>query len=211
MTPDALAQLLDNIDLYWLDQLLKGRVRPGHRVLDAGCGMGRNLVYPLRAGIEMWGVDLAADDIAYLQQRATREWQLPASRFSVGAIEALSHPDHHFDAVCCCAVLHFARDDAHFAAMMTQLWRVLRPGGLFFARLAVATLLPAGWQPLGGRRYAFPARQGGTAVWYVPGESDLAFWSRRLEAEAAEPLRAVRVADERTMAVWVLRKSGHLV
>ena len=34
-----------NIDIYLFDQLLRARLRPGMRVLDAGCGGGRNLVY----------------------------------------------------------------------------------------------------------------------------------------------------------------------
>jgi tellurite methyltransferase len=36
------------IDIYLFDQLLKGSIQPGMRVLDAGCGSGRNLVYLLR-------------------------------------------------------------------------------------------------------------------------------------------------------------------
>ena len=38
------------IDVYLFDQLLRGAIRPGMRVLDAGCGSGRNLVYLLREG-----------------------------------------------------------------------------------------------------------------------------------------------------------------
>ena len=38
------------IDIYLFDQLLKGRIAPGMRILDAGCGRGRNLVYFLQAG-----------------------------------------------------------------------------------------------------------------------------------------------------------------
>ena len=37
-----------SIDIYVFDQLLRGRITPGMRVFDAGCGGGRNLVYLLR-------------------------------------------------------------------------------------------------------------------------------------------------------------------
>ena len=40
-----------NIDIYVFDQLLRGRIAPGMRVFDAGCGGGRNLVYLLRNGL----------------------------------------------------------------------------------------------------------------------------------------------------------------
>jgi SAM-dependent methyltransferase len=45
------------IDIYLFDQLLRGRIAPGLRVLDAGCGSGRNLVYLLRSGYEVFAAD----------------------------------------------------------------------------------------------------------------------------------------------------------
>ena len=56
-----MADLLEQfgqIDIYLFDQLLRGRIALGMRVLDAGCGAGRNLVYFLREGYEVFGVDL---------------------------------------------------------------------------------------------------------------------------------------------------------
>ena len=41
------------IDIYLFDQILKGRVLPGMRILDAGCGTGRNVVHLLREGYEV--------------------------------------------------------------------------------------------------------------------------------------------------------------
>src|ERR1022692_5277465 len=54
--PD-LQQQFGQIDIYLFDQLLRGRIRPGMRVLDTGCGSGRNLVYFLREGYDVFGVD----------------------------------------------------------------------------------------------------------------------------------------------------------
>jgi len=45
------------IDIYLFDQLLRGRVAPGMRILDAGCGAGRNLIYFLRQGYDVFAVD----------------------------------------------------------------------------------------------------------------------------------------------------------
>ena len=52
------------IDIYLFDQLLKGRILPGSRVLDAGCGLGRNLIYLPREGYEVFCTDVDPDAIA---------------------------------------------------------------------------------------------------------------------------------------------------
>jgi SAM-dependent methyltransferase len=61
MKEDNLQELFGNIDIYLFDQLLKGRFFSGMRVLDAGCGTGRNLVYFLRNGYQVFGVDQSAE------------------------------------------------------------------------------------------------------------------------------------------------------
>ena len=57
---------------------------------------------------------------------------------SVGMLEAMPFGDAVADVVICNSVLHFARDEQHFLAMVEELWRVLRPGGMLFCRLGVA-------------------------------------------------------------------------
>jgi 2-polyprenyl-3-methyl-5-hydroxy-6-metoxy-1,4-benzoquinol methylase len=37
-----LQEQFGQLDIYWFDQLLRGRIVPGMRILDAGCGFGRN-------------------------------------------------------------------------------------------------------------------------------------------------------------------------
>ena len=109
------------------------------RVLDAGCGSGRNLVYLLRSGYDVFGADADADAIESVRAlAATLAPQLPGANFRAEAVEEMSFPDAFADVVLSSAVLHFARDDRHFEAMVTEMWRVLRPGGLLFCRLASA-------------------------------------------------------------------------
>ncbi|MCU1248358.1 MAG: Methyltransferase type 11 [Edaphobacter sp.] len=129
----TLQQQLGQIDIYFFDQILSSNIMPGMRVLDAGCGPGRNLVYLLREGYEIFGSDQNPEAIAQTRALAPH---LPAENFRIEPIEAISYPDDTFDVVICSAVLHFARDDAHFNAMLENLWRVLKPGGLLFCRLA---------------------------------------------------------------------------
>jgi SAM-dependent methyltransferase len=125
------------IDIYLFDQLLRGRITPRDCVVDAGCGFGRNLVYLLRAGYDVYGIDPDPDAIAAVRGLAARlAPSLPASRFLAEPVEHCGLPDGLATVVLSSAVLHFARDDQHFEAMLTGTWRLLAPGGMFFCRLA---------------------------------------------------------------------------
>src|SRR5687767_16027168 len=85
-----LQEWFGGIDIYLFDQLLKGRIVPGMRVLDAGCGAGRNLVYFLRSGYEVFGVDESAPQIAQIRQMAAAlAPHLPAENFWVGSEETI--------------------------------------------------------------------------------------------------------------------------
>ena len=106
-------------------------------MLDAGCGAGRNLPYFLARGLEVYAIDEDPGAMAATRQLAAAlAPRLPADNIRQGAIHALPWLDGRMDAVVCSAVLHFARDRAHFERMVDEMWRVLAGGGLFFARLA---------------------------------------------------------------------------
>ena len=125
------------IDIYLFDQLLRGRFDRRRCVLDAGCGEGRNLVYLLRRGYRCFGID--RDPAAIERARAlaaTIAPELPVQNFCAGEIDRLPWGDASMDAVVCSAVLHFASDVAQFDLMLDEMWRVLAPAGMFFARLA---------------------------------------------------------------------------
>ena len=120
---DLQAQFGD-IDIYVFDQLLRGRIAPGMRVFDAGCGGGRNLVYLLRQGFEVFGNDANPAAIAQVRALAADLASAAAADFRIEAIEATSFADQDADVVIASAVLHFARDDRHFEAMVRAMWRV---------------------------------------------------------------------------------------
>src|SRR5580698_10013076 len=82
-----------SIDIYVFDQILRGNIKPGMRVLDAGCGYGRNLVHLLREGCEVFALDADAggvDHVRLLAESLGRE--LPAENFKVGSIEQMPFP-----------------------------------------------------------------------------------------------------------------------
>lgn len=204
-TPDSLRDWLGNIDIYLFDQLLKGRIRPGMRVLDAGCGSGRNLVYLLRSGVEVFGVDASADAIAEVQELAARlEPGPPRAAFRVEQVEAMSFPDDYFDVVISSAVLHFASNEQDFDLMLREMWRVLAHGGLLFARLASTIGIEEHLVHIEGRRYRLPD---GSDRFLVD-EALLLDETRKLAGTLVEPIKTVNVQNQRCMTTWCLRKSG---
>ena len=109
----TLQEQFGQIDIYLFDQLLKGRIAPGMRILDAGCGYGRNLVYLLREGYKVVGADTDAKAVEHVRALA-RELAptLPASNFRVEAVEAMSFDDSCADVVISNTIFHLAADDA---------------------------------------------------------------------------------------------------
>lgn len=193
------------IDIYLFDQLVRGRLVPGMRVVDAGCGTGRNLVYLLRAGFEVFAADADPGAIAAVRQLAARlAPHLPPNNFRVEPLEAMTFPDGFADAVISSAVLHFARDHAHFHAMLQGTWRLVRPGGLFFCRLASTIGMEGRMQPLGGGRYRLP--DGSTR--YLVDEQRLLALTLDLGGALADPLKTTVVQDQRCMTTWVMRRSA---
>jgi tellurite methyltransferase len=193
------------IDIYLFDQLLRGRITPGMRVLDAGCGSGRNLIYLLQSGHDVSATDTAPDAIAAVRRlAATLAPHLPAANFRAEPVERMSFPDGFADVVISSAVLHFASDDAQFEAMVQEMWRVLAPGGLLFARLASTIGMERRVRHLGGRRFHLPD---GTER-YLVDAAQLAGLTRRLGGDLADPLKTTVVQDQRAMTTWVVRKAS---
>ncbi|MGZ5245334.1 MAG: class I SAM-dependent methyltransferase, partial [Bacteroidia bacterium] len=140
---------LNETDIYLIDQILKRRFTPGMKILDAGCGDGRNLNYFLHNDYMVYGVDSSEIAIHAMRKRASRINQnLPQENFFRAAVEKMDFDDSSFDVVISNAVLHFSKDTSHFREMMNEMWRVLRPGGIFFCRLASSIGLEKRIQPL---------------------------------------------------------------
>lgn len=198
-----LQELFGGIDIYLFDQLLKGRLVPGMRVLDAGCGSGRNLVYLLRSEYEVFGVDESPEAVAQTRRlAASLAPHLPADNFHVEAVERMSFADTGFDVVLSSAVLHFARDEEHWRSMVREMWRVLKPGGIFFARLASTIGMEDRVELIEGRRYHLPDGSERLLV----DEAMLLRASAELGGEFIEPIKTTVVQNMRAMTTWCVRK-----
>jgi SAM-dependent methyltransferase len=197
----TLEEQFGQIDIYVFDQILRGNIGQGMRVLDAGCGYGRNLVYLLRQGCEIFALDANEEGVEHVRQLASMlAPSLPPENFRVGAIERMDFPDGFADVVLCNSVLHFARDEQHFLAMVEELWRVLRPGGLLFVRLG--SRIGMDFERVRGNVY----RIGDGSEWFLADEAALMKMTAEMDAVLVDPLKTTIVQDFRCMTTWVLRK-----
>jgi tellurite methyltransferase len=192
-----------DIDIYLFDQLLRGRIAPGMRVIDAGCGSGRNLVYLLREAYDVSAADVDPHAVATVRDLAARLAPgLPAANFRVEPVEAMTFSDASADVVISSAVLHFARDDEHFDRMLEGTWRLLRPNGLFFCRLASSIGMADRMRPVGQGRCIMPD---GTER-YLVDEARLMARTKALGGMLVDPLKTTIVQGQRCMTTWVMTR-----
>lgn len=200
---NSLPTQFGNIDIYLFDQLLRGRITPVMSVLDCGCGNGRNLVYLLRNGFDVYGVDQEPRAIDAIRELASElAPQLPAQNFRVEPVESMSFADASADVVLSSAVLHFARDEKQFRAMVREMWRVLRPGGILFCRLASTIGMEGRFQHIEGRVYRL---LDGSVRFLVDAEM-LKDITAQLRGTLLDPIKTTVVHEHRCMTTWVVRK-----
>jgi len=190
-----------NTDIYLIDQLLKGRYNGGGKLLDAGCGGGRNISwFVLQPNFDVYAIDAEPDVITYLLQVYP---SLKQDRVSCAPVQSLPFYDTFFDHIICSTVLHFARSTADFLQMFSQLNRVLKPGGSLFIRMASDIGIENKIVPLGNGRFS------------LPDGSDRFLLTKPLIEELlnsfpltlAEPVKTTNVQDIRCMTTLVMVKS----
>ncbi|MGK7395042.1 MAG: class I SAM-dependent methyltransferase [Candidatus Cyclobacteriaceae bacterium M3_2C_046] len=204
MDHHQLNQLLGNVDLYLLDQILKGRFHPSMKILDAGSGEGRNLIYFLQQKYDVFAIDPNPSAIRMLGILA-RQYQpdINPNQFQVQQIENMTFPDQFFDAVVCNAVLHFAKNPDHFEQIFQQLWRVLKHGGILFIRMASDLAIDSkllkdldnGWSDLPDGSSRFLLKKG-----------LLQHIEATYHPEFLEPIKTVNVNNKRCMTNLVFKK-----
>ena len=204
MLHPALNHLLGNPDLHLLDQILKGRYEPHMRVLDAGCGEGRNLPYFVRNDFDVWGVETNATALRLLRLQG-KAWN-PAfdpEKFIESDVAELPFPPAAFDAIICCAVLHFARNEAHFFRMTDELLRVLKPSGSLFIRMNAHV----GENPLNPKAVSRQPSVPDAATRFLLTPNLINQLTERYPLTWLEPMRTEMIAGERAQTTLVLQKN----
>ena len=197
---NSIWQFCGNTDIYLLDQIMKQRYSETDKVLDAGCGKGRNLHWFLMNEIAVYGLDMEREAIEQLRLQYP---SLPAERFTTGNIQMLPYQDDFFDHVISSAVLHFANSQQQFNAMLAEMVRVLKPGGTMFIRMT---------SDIGIEQSVIHLADG---VYSIPDGSQRFLLTRALlkklltdqPLSLLEPVKTVNVQDLRCMTTVVLQKN----
>lgn len=203
MSLQSLNQELGNIDLYLLDQVLKGNIAGNARILDIGCGEGRNLVYFMNNGYSVYGVDKQAEAIRMLQFVAkTKAIEGVEEKFQEADAKILPFPDAHFDWLISSAVLHFADSAADFWQMMSEMQRVLKTKGRVFIRMASSIGMEKYVEKVDDHRYM----QQDQGFRFLLSREMLDQILSSGQWQLVEPWKIIRVSDSRAMSVLVLEK-----
>ena len=198
-----LREQFGDIDIYLFDQLLKGRIDNSKRILDAGCGAGRNLTYFLKNGFDVYAIEKNHDAIERVKNLAGElAPQLSRENFKLGAVENIPFADKEFDIVISNAVLHFATSEQHFDEMLFSIWRVLKAGGFLFVRLASMIGIENEVKPLGSGRYLIPDG----SERYLVDQQMLLDYTLQLGGELIENIKTTNVQNLRCMTTWCLTK-----
>lgn len=185
---------LQGIDIYLIDQLLKHRINEKSKILDAGCGRGRNIHYLIENGLDVTALDQSAESIELLQSHYPKL----KHQFLVSSLEDFIS-DQQFDFIICNAVLHFARGHEHFENMFASLVRHLVPNGTLFIRMTSTIGLEL-------------AQNDQNGVFQLPDNSERYLITRskiddlllKHSLALLEPVKTVKVEELRSMTTIVL-------
>jgi SAM-dependent methyltransferase len=191
-----------SIDIYLFDQLLKGNILPHHKILDAGCGYGRNAAYFIKNNYDICGIDNNPEALLQFKQSLADNAANMSKQFIQGTIEKMPFASNSFDWVICNAVLHFAQNQTHFEAMLLGLWNVLKPGGRLFIRLASSIGIESKLKAIEAGRYWLPDG----SIRFLVNYPMLGYYSNFLDAQLFEPIKTINVQELRCMTTWCLQK-----
>ena len=197
---NKIQSFLGQTDIYLIDQIMKGLYQPADIILDAGCGSGRNMYWFLQNGFNINGIDI--NEVA-IEELKLNYPGLPKDSFLISSIEKIPFSDNHFNHIICSAVLHFAKSTAQFNCMLTEMVRVLKPGGSLFIRMTTDIGIEDKVEFITDGVYAIP--DGSTR--FLLTRQLLAACIRQHNLSFIEPLRTVNVDDVRCMSTLLLQKN----
>lgn len=203
MNIQEINQHLGNIDIYLLDQILKGRYSSDMKVLDAGCGEGRNLMYFMNNNFDVSGVDINSEAIRMVKFIIGANYaHLAKGNFHVCGVDAMPFDNQHFDLIISSAVLHFSESEKHFRSMFAEMIRVLKPGGQLFLRMTSDIGLDISTFETKGDLFII----GDDTLRFLITRALLHDITKKYDLELIEPIKSTNVNDQRSMGTFVFQK-----
>jgi len=102
------------------------------KILDLGCGVGRNIIPLVKNGFDVEGIDESSEAIRLLKKHL-KDKSLKA-KLSVGTFQSLPFPNDYFDAIICIQTLNHGYEK-DIKEGFNEMRRVLKPGGAVFMTL----------------------------------------------------------------------------
>ena len=193
-----LKEAINGVDIYVLDQILKDRYQSASKILDVGCGKGRNLKWFYQNGYEIHGCDLLIDRIEHCKKYFPEQ----SDHFLVSSIENMPYASNSFDHIICNAVLHFAKNPEHFLELFGALAEILKPLGSLLIRMASDFGLESQVELLSEGVYKLP--DGSTR--FLLNENLLSLMGSGFGLKLVETVKTTLVKDMRSMTTLVYKK-----
>lgn len=200
MDTSLINKVIGDTDIYLIDQILKGRYKEHETILDAGCGIGRNMHWFLQNNLCIYGID---SNTTYITELKMDFPNLPPIRLQVADIEQMPFGDNFFNHIISSAVLHFAESTQHFLNIMHEMFRVLKPNGTLFIRMTSNIGIEHLVKKLKNGIYMLPD---GTTRFLLTREI-LRQVLHQYPLTFIEPLKSVNVDDMRCMSTLMLHKT----
>ena len=191
-------QSIRGIDIYLLDQIMKDRYSPTQKILDAGCGKGRNMHWFIHNGFDIKGIDPNIKAIESLWEKYPRL----KDKFKISTIENCPFENESFNHIICNAVLHFARSTNHFHEMFDRLIALCKTDGQIFIRMTSDIGIENKVKEIKDGVYQIP--DGSTR--FLLTLDMVKMIKSRYPVDFIEPLKTVNVDGVRCMSTLVLRK-----
>ncbi len=199
MTDSDLKYILGNVDIYLLDQIVKGRYLKEDKILDAGCGSGRNMYWFYHNQYNIWAIDRELEQIELVRET----YPDCSNQFLLSELDEMPYTNAEFNHIVCNAVLHFARNEKHFNGMMAEMLRVLKVHGSIFIRMA---------SNIGIEELVVSE---GNGIFSIPDGTQRFLLTRKLldnfmakyNLTFLEPVKTTNVYDIRCMTTLVLQKN----
>ncbi len=186
------------MDLFLLDLILKGKIPKNARILDAGCGEGRNAIYFIQEGYDYLGIDSDESKILLAQYMAN-SISTSKAKFEVGNIHSMNDYGT-FDLVICSRVLHFAESEQDFFEMWSCLSEQVDTGGMIYVSMDSIMDNNLGVQVENGR-FEFPDGAVRFAI------TNSIYEEIKKGFELVEPLKTLVQNETRAQSFFTLRKT----